>query len=220
MYSLAEFTCRDGIAEADRARYNQLTASFEADLRPVGAFETSIATEILRASWRIQRYAAVNEAELPDDATKAELNRARAAAVKSLRWGITELRKLQTNREIQQRLGIRLPGIVDVRQVLKLTGTGGCAAPPAAPPTPQTAKRTQSQQIGHIESMLHTQFAGEEAAILNATIASAAEFTERTQITPRNAPCTCGSGEKYKRCCGKDAPAVPGNWLKLMRDAA
>ena len=26
--------------------------------------------------------------------------------------------------------------------------------------------------------------------------------------TPRNAECSCGSGLKYKRCCGKDAPAV------------
>ncbi|MGC4049437.1 MAG: SEC-C metal-binding domain-containing protein [Paludibaculum sp.] len=28
--------------------------------------------------------------------------------------------------------------------------------------------------------------------------------------TPRNAPCPCGSGEKYKRCCGRHAPAVLG----------
>ena len=26
--------------------------------------------------------------------------------------------------------------------------------------------------------------------------------------TPRNAPCRCGSGAKFKRCCGKDAPPV------------
>ncbi|MGC4054610.1 MAG: SEC-C metal-binding domain-containing protein [Paludibaculum sp.] len=26
--------------------------------------------------------------------------------------------------------------------------------------------------------------------------------------TARNAPCPCGSGEKYKRCCGRNAPAV------------
>ena len=26
--------------------------------------------------------------------------------------------------------------------------------------------------------------------------------------TPRNALCPCGSGTKYKRCCGKDAPPV------------
>jgi uncharacterized protein YecA (UPF0149 family) len=28
------------------------------------------------------------------------------------------------------------------------------------------------------------------------------------KTTPRNAPCPCGSGNKYKRCCGKDAPPV------------
>ncbi|MBL8178352.1 MAG: SEC-C domain-containing protein [Bryobacterales bacterium] len=26
--------------------------------------------------------------------------------------------------------------------------------------------------------------------------------------TPRNASCPCGSGDKYKRCCGKNAPPV------------
>jgi hypothetical protein len=26
--------------------------------------------------------------------------------------------------------------------------------------------------------------------------------------TPRNAPCPCGSGHKYKRCCGRNAPAA------------
>jgi SEC-C motif len=26
--------------------------------------------------------------------------------------------------------------------------------------------------------------------------------------TPRNAPCPCGSGEKFKRCCGEGSPAV------------
>jgi uncharacterized protein YecA (UPF0149 family) len=27
-------------------------------------------------------------------------------------------------------------------------------------------------------------------------------------LTPRGAPCTCGSGQKFKRCCGKDAPPL------------
>ena len=26
--------------------------------------------------------------------------------------------------------------------------------------------------------------------------------------TPRNSPCPCGSGQKFKRCCGENAPAV------------
>jgi uncharacterized protein YecA (UPF0149 family) len=35
-----------------------------------------------------------------------------------------------------------------------------------------------------------------------------AEPAEAPGQTPRNAPCPCGSGTKFKRCCGKDAPAV------------
>lgn len=31
--------------------------------------------------------------------------------------------------------------------------------------------------------------------------------TKQTQI-PRSAHCPCGSGEKYKRCCGTDAPPI------------
>jgi len=29
-----------------------------------------------------------------------------------------------------------------------------------------------------------------------------------SQQTPRNAPCPCGSGQKFKRCCGRNAPPV------------
>jgi uncharacterized protein YecA (UPF0149 family) len=30
----------------------------------------------------------------------------------------------------------------------------------------------------------------------------------KTAATPRSAPCPCKSGQKYKRCCGKNAPPV------------
>jgi len=30
----------------------------------------------------------------------------------------------------------------------------------------------------------------------------------KTAVIPRGAPCPCKSGEKYKRCCGKNAPPV------------
>lgn len=29
-----------------------------------------------------------------------------------------------------------------------------------------------------------------------------------SESTPRNAPCPCGSGHKFKRCCGRSAPPV------------
>jgi hypothetical protein len=31
---------------------------------------------------------------------------------------------------------------------------------------------------------------------------------EPNATTARNAPCPCGSGQKYKRCCGHNAPAI------------
>lgn len=33
------------------------------------------------------------------------------------------------------------------------------------------------------------------------------EFAKRTQLA-RSAPCPCGSGEKFKRCCGRTAPPL------------
>jgi hypothetical protein len=32
--------------------------------------------------------------------------------------------------------------------------------------------------------------------------------TTEPNSVPRNAPCPCGSGQKYKRCCGQNAPPV------------
>jgi AcrR family transcriptional regulator len=42
----------------------------------------------------------------------------------------------------------------------------------------------------------------------NVDLAKQTQFAKQTQITPRNALCPCGSGQKFKRCCGRTAPAV------------
>ena len=49
--------------------------------------------------------------------------------------------------------------------------------------------------------------------------------TKRTQSEPtqiaRNQPCPCGSGVKYKRCCGRNAPAVLNSALQsALKQAA
>ncbi|HEY3826681.1 MAG TPA: SEC-C domain-containing protein [Bryobacteraceae bacterium] len=48
----------------------------------------------------------------------------------------------------------------------------------------------------------HPQREGTEAAVSNVQTATAQQPAQ----TPRNAPCPCKSGEKYKRCCGRAAP--------------
>ena len=46
--------------------------------------------------------------------------------------------------------------------------------------------------------------AGAEAA-MNAALTRAATMVRETPKVGRNDPCPCGSGKKYKKCCGKDA---------------
>jgi hypothetical protein len=222
MFSLAEFTAHDGLPEADRARYNQLTASLEANLRPSGYLEIFLAAEILRATWRIQRLTGVNSADLADDTARAELERSTASARKSLRWGMSELRKLQTDREIKQQLGINMPGIADVRQILRLTGGQfkATTAATAAPAAPKPAKApTEAAIIANMEAIFQSRIEGESSK-LSTAVAEIENLKIRTHLTPRNAPCPCGSGEKHKRCCGKDAPAVPGDWKRTLTTAA
>ena len=51
--------------------------------------------------------------------------------------------------------------------------------------------------MGDFERFMNAGFqTGHEQAALSHTLAA----------TPRNAPCPCGSGAKFKRCCGSQAP--------------
>ena len=82
----------------------------------------------------------------------------------------------------------------------------------AAPETPDTARNLAVQQyldrlsspetLAKMKRAADKLFAEYQAA--NGWTAAPPEPAG----TPRNAPCPCGSGEKYKRCCGAAAPPV------------
>ena len=67
-----------------------------------------------------------------------------------------------------------------------------------------------------LEAAAAAEAAPEEAEIHHNSSLSSQEETDeseetpQTHQTPRNALCPCGSGAKYKRCCGKNAPPVLG----------
>lgn len=46
------------------------------------------------------------------------------------------------------------------------------------------------------------------AAEMDAIEEDEAHSPAHPHATPRNAPCPCGSGQKFKRCCGRNAPPV------------
>ena len=70
----------------------------------------------------------------------------------------------------------------------------------------QTQQPTPTTQAGEAE--------------LQAMHATHADLKKQTQIVPRNADCPCGSREKFKRCCGKNAPPVSGDWLRSLKPTA
>jgi uncharacterized protein YecA (UPF0149 family) len=101
------------------------------------------------------------------------VDRASARANNTLRRATTELRRLQTERQIRQELlpagaDVSALGIASYREVIAAKS--------------EFAKQTQS----------------------TATTLP----TERTQSISRNSACPCGSGLKYKRCCGQNSPGI------------
>ena len=102
-----------------------------------------------------------------------------------LRRSLAELRKLQTERAIRLELnGGHLPGLVDSNQLINT--------------------------VRDYDKHLAKEAKADEALGMKTPLDSS--FCNPTQTTPkptpRNAFCPCKSGEKYKRCCGKNAPPV------------
>ncbi len=74
-------------------------------------------------------------------------------------------------------------------------------------------QRAQTEWRSYQQILRKTESAAQTEAItnaLNAPLPSAPESASNVQ-TPRNAPCPCGSSQKYKRCCGQNAPPVLTN---------
>jgi hypothetical protein len=222
------FAKRDFVLEGEDEEYAQTFTDLMAELAPGSVLEQTFATEIMGATWRLRR-CGILEFDLaraadrgPDaqDAIQKSIDRARSQSHNILRRSLTELRKLQTERHtrILQMPDGPVPtdlGVTDTRQVVNTAaqstetvdakraaiaaaieeqwrmneeefnafldqGSSFCKPAPAAAVTPE--KPTPAKPVG-------SSFCNSPA-------------------TPRNALCPCGSGVKYKRCCGKNAPPV------------
>jgi hypothetical protein len=173
IYSAAGF-----VLPEDNRLYHHFCDSFQKELSPKGAFEQTLAAEIVHAAWRLRRCAVVESnmvdpemdsqldpmADLIHAPTQQAVDRARAQSHRNLQRATAELRRLQTERQVR------------VAHKKETNPSVSAAETPESPAT----KRTQS---------------------------------EPTQIT-RSQPCPCGSGVKYKRCCGRNAPAVLNGTLQ------
>jgi hypothetical protein len=184
------YSAGDFVRPEDSDIYPLFCEGFQKSLRPKGALEQTLAAEITHAAWRLRRCSAL-ESEMESMEDHPTVDRARGEAQRHMLRATAELRRLQTDRQLRVEC---LHPDFDSHKL------GGLAS----------MKDMQSTLV--IKQKLDG--ADTMAQIIRATAPPPAipqpPATKQTQSAPipRGAPCPCGSGQKYKRCCGQSAPAV------------
>jgi SEC-C motif len=208
------YAARDFIRPEEEEEYAQNLIKLMDELTPENTVEQTFATEIMGATWRLRRCRLVEEAfgliedlnfdPMMDERTEKQqksVDRARAQSHLILRRSLAELRNLQKGRTIQEQIADQnptpkpaatsddAPGNMDallalaekqLSQRFRETGFDSFCNP-APPPTPTTPPPASS--------------------FCNSPAAGPAV----SKNIPRNAPCPCRSGAKYKKCCGGPA---------------
>ena len=191
------YSAGDVVRPEEEDIYHLFCEGFEQDLAPQGAMETTLAAEIVHAAWRLRRCAEAESAiEIQSDG-QSSIDRARTQALRHFQRATAELRRLQTERQIRNET---VPEDFDA-------STLGLASCKDMAPVLKSDLRRQL--------LLHKLEETERAtAITEAIYAPLPPATQTLPVVaksapiPRGAPCPCGSGAKYKRCCGTNAPAV------------
>lgn len=206
------YATQDFVRPGEETDYHNFAEQLRKELAPVGLLENSLVDEIRRAIWRLSRCGEVEQsfvtdhvesgnatASIPDPIRheaqaklQLSVDRARALYQRLLHKCTAELRKLQTERQL--RIETFEPGTDN-------SHLGLCD-------WAFISKDLNRQTVsGYRTDKLRTR------AQVEAIFAPPAPHLAQTGSfckTPRNAQCPCGSGQKYKRCCGKSAPAMLG----------
>jgi len=226
------YASRDFIRPGEEEAYATLDEALEANLAPNGPVEQNLMVEIRRAMWRLNRCGEVEatlvsqftngsdpasgpiEDPMQNEATarlQNSVDRARAQAHRLLHKCTSELRRLQTERQYKNQIfpeGTDLSefGLADWRSINKSLAERARG----------DLRRRKLDGLDDFESLLEAtqkQMAGElnipaETPLTKGTQSAVYERAPESTGIARNAPCPCNSGEKYKRCCGRNAPAI------------
>jgi hypothetical protein len=209
------YAARDFVRPEEEEEYAQTLIKLMDELTPDNSVEQTFATEIMGATWRLRRCRLIEEhfgiiADLDfdpmlDERTEKQqksVDRARAQSHLILRRSLDELRKLQKVRTVPEQIADQLPK-----------------------PTPKPAPTSEAFPAGMdaLMALSQTQLAdrfhetGFDSFCKSPAAAApvAASFCKPaptappvTKNIPRNAPCPCKSGAKYKKCCGGPAAAA------------
>jgi hypothetical protein len=210
------FSTRDFIRSDEHDTYTEFAQYLQESLVPEGPLELNLVDEIRGAMWRLRRSRQIEEnlSELPADPMEQEasarlqlsVDRARGLSHRLLHKCTAELRKLQTERQYRNTwfdvgTDISMFGLCDVNAIQKKVDKQRAA---------ELRRQTLAGDAA-INAMLTAPYPPRPLPTPeppSSFCTGAPNNTPPPSQTPRNAPCPCGSGEKHKRCCGKDAPAV------------
>jgi hypothetical protein len=174
------YSSGDFVRPEEQSFYAEFCAGFQTNLAPEGAIEQTLAAEIIHAAWRLRRCSVVEAAMncVADGESDPMLDHPHQQPVDRARAQAHRLFHRTT---------------AELRRV-------------------QTERQFRNEflygEVGTTELGLASY--KEIAPALSKR--PKPSITIQTQSIPeptgRNTPCTCGSGQKFKRCCGKGAPPV------------
>jgi uncharacterized protein YecA (UPF0149 family) len=163
--------------------FHEFESGYLAELSPASPLEQTLAREIIQAAWRLRRCANL-ESFTPEDLDDEALDRLQTSIDRARAAAQrTFHRSLKELRRLQSEH--LEPAAVFIKQADALV----------------------MQELEDGQRQLAAHLASEKAASHNPAKQTQSQ-PGRTVEIPRSAPCPCKSGEKYKRCCGKNAPPV------------
>ena len=170
-----------------KARVIELLHSMTDAARPVGIFERLAIQRLVIAWWHFERLGALAiQRASSDDAARLQKG--------ALRWeacynrAMRELRTLQTARAINSPADPP-PPMADLKQLQYFAKR----TTPAPDPSPERQRRVADPPA---------------PAPSNPAKSTICETNSPQPEVGRNSPCPCGSGQKFKRCCGVNAPPI------------
>jgi hypothetical protein len=240
------YAARDFIRTGEEEEYAQSLIRLMDELTPDGELETTFATEIMGATWRLRRCRLVEEAfgmvddldfdPMMDERTEKQqksVDRARAQSHLVLRRSIAELAKLQKARflcEQSQNNSQPAPGpapaststpagfdalmaLADkqLAQRYRESGLSSFCNPPVGQVSDPPSSPKHDSDLIRTDTQSQTSNQWSTGSFCKTTpqpVAQPKTPAPAPKLIPRNAPCPCRSGAKYKKCCGKDAPPV------------
>jgi hypothetical protein len=175
------FSVANFVRPEEQDIFNEFESGYLVELAPAGSLEQTLAREIIHAAWRLRRCASLEVAP-PENLTDEEFDRLQISIDRARSAAQrTFHRSLKELRRLQtENLH---PAEVMIKQAMAMDAL-----------LKKDLDERQRQLTENAAKSAHAKQTQSESA--------------KTTLIPRSAPCPCKSGEKYKRCCGKNAPPV------------